>query len=65
MKQKIILTLTFLCLAIAGIFAIGMGSGLTGFVIADASQEITVNQIFSASFLFLGLAIFVVGLLHD
>ena len=65
MKRKIIFALTFLCLIIAGIFALGFGAGITGLVAGDATQEITINQIFSASFLFLGLGIFIVGLLHD
>ncbi len=65
MKHKIILTLTFICLFIAGLFALGSGTGVVGFVTSDASQAISVNQIFSASFLFLGMAIFIIGLLHD
>lgn len=65
MKRKIILSLTFLCLILAGIFAIGAGTEITGLVTGDATQTASINQIFSAIFLFLGLGIFIIGLLHD
>ena len=65
MKRKVLLGLTFACLFIAASFALGAGSNITGFVTSDVEQAVSVNQIFSVSFLFLGLAIFIVGLLHD
>ena len=65
MKRKFLLGLTFACFILSLTFAFGFGANITGFVVSDLEQAVSVNQIFSAAFLFLGLAIFVVGLLHD
>ncbi|MCC7574020.1 hypothetical protein KO361_00305 [Candidatus Woesearchaeota archaeon] len=65
MKRKAILFLTLVFLLLAAMFAMGSGASITGFVVADASQVAPVNQIFSVAFLFLALAVFIVGLLHD
>lgn len=65
MKKKIILTLTFAFLFLSAFFAMGSSNNLTGFVVSDASQVAPVNQLFSIIFVFLALAIFIVGLLHD
>ena len=65
MKKKIILALTFAFLFFAAFFAMGSSNNVTGFVVSDASQVMPVNQIFSIIFVFLALAVFIVGLLHD
>ena len=62
MKKKIVITTTLVFFAIAIAFAV-TGDTMTGLVVSETAPT-HINQVFTAIFLFLGLATFILGELH-